>query len=51
MFLDRIPTGRPLAAKTLDYDRSVQEGLDALASVVGSSLDMDRLVRILKEGL
>lgn len=35
----------------LDYDRSVDEGLDAVASVVGSCLDMDRLVRILKEGL
>ena len=35
----------------MDYDRSVDEGLDAVASVVGSSLDMERVLRILKEGL
>jgi hypothetical protein len=42
--LGRIAVGK-------DYDRSVDEGLDAVASVVGSCLDMDRLMRILKEGL
>ena len=51
MFLDKIPTASPREAKVQDYDRSIQEGLDALASVVGSSLDMERLMKILKEGL
>jgi hypothetical protein len=40
-----------MGAATLDYDRSVDEGLDVVASVVGSSMDMDRILRILREGL
>ncbi|MDW5562700.1 MAG: cobyric acid synthase [Methanomassiliicoccus sp.] len=49
-FLSKVPLSRPRTA-TQDYDRSVNEGLDAVAAVVGSHLDMGRLVEILKEGL
>jgi adenosylcobyric acid synthase len=50
-FLSKIPYRESKDVLPHDYDRSVQEGLDALASVVGSSLDMNRLLAILKEGL
>jgi adenosylcobyric acid synthase len=50
-FLSKVPATSGTRAVTVDYDRSVDEGLDAVASVVGASLDMDRLVKILKEGL
>jgi adenosylcobyric acid synthase len=49
--LAKMPTSSGAIAVGKDYDRSVDEGLDAVASVVGSCLDMDRLMRILKEGL
>ncbi len=48
--LSRMPASSVRTAE-VDYDRSVDEGLDVVASVVGSCLDMDRLVSILKEGL
>jgi len=50
-FLSKVPSASGAKVPTMDYDRSVDEGLDAVASVVGSSLDMDRLVEIMKEGL
>jgi adenosylcobyric acid synthase len=50
-FLSKVPATSGTRAVTVDYDRSVDEGLDAVASVVGASLDMNRLVKILKEGL
>lgn len=50
-FLSRVPLSTGARTAAMDYDRSVEEGLDAVASVVGSSLDMDRLLAILKEGL
>jgi adenosylcobyric acid synthase len=51
VFLSRVPSSVAMGAATLDYDRSVDEGLDVVASVVGSSMDMDRILRILREGL
>lgn len=50
-FLSKIPRREKRDERPQDYDRSVEEGLDALASVVGSSLDMNRLLTILREGL
>ncbi len=50
-FLSKIPHRESRDECPQDYDRSVEEGLDALASVVGSSLDMNRLLTILREGL
>jgi adenosylcobyric acid synthase len=50
-FLSKMSSSSGTRAAAIDYDRSVDEGLDAVASVVGSSLDMGRLVAILKEGL
>jgi adenosylcobyric acid synthase len=50
-FLSKVPSSVSGGTATQDYDRSVEEGLDAVASVVGSSLDLERVLRILKEGL
>ncbi len=50
-FLSKMPRAGERREVVQDYDRSVQDGLDALASVVGSNLDMGRLLAILKEGL
>jgi len=50
-FLSKIPHREKRDERPQDYDRSVEEGLDALASVVGSSQDMNRLLTILREGL
>jgi adenosylcobyric acid synthase len=51
VFLGKVPRGRIDAGKELDYERSVDEGLDALAAMVLANLDMDRLYRIVEEGL
>ena len=50
-FLDKVPKDRADTLQVMDYERSVDEGLDALAAMVRANLDMDRLYRILQEGL
>lgn len=50
-FLAKVPSTVPRTAAALDYDRSVEEGLDAVAAVVRSNVDMERIVKILREGL
>jgi adenosylcobyric acid synthase len=51
MFLSKVPEMAGWSAESVDYQRSVEEGLDAVAAVVSASLDMNKVMSILKEGL
>jgi len=50
-FLGKAPGEGQRAEAEVDYEASVDQGLDRLAAVVRENLDMDKLVSILKEGL
>ncbi len=50
-FLGKVKKGAAPANPAKDYQRSVEDGLDALAMVVSSNLDMDKIMKILQEGL
>lgn len=51
MFLSKVPEMAGWSAECVDYQRSVEEGLDAVAAVVSASLDMNKVMGILREGL
>ncbi len=50
-FLSKMPGSSARRTSALDHDRSVEDDLNVLASVVGLNLDIGRLLNILKEGL
>ena len=51
VFLSKAVGGVRSGGPETDRDRSVDEGLDALAAAVRSHLDMEKLLKIVEEGL
>jgi adenosylcobyric acid synthase len=51
LFLGKVRKGEAPTLPSKDYHLSIEDGLDALAATVSANLDMDRVLRILEEGL